>query len=306
MSGGYAHITIAQLATEEAIYRRGDLLPTEAKQALGFLKKFTIVGALAPDYPYLDIEIIGSESADWADRVHKAKGVDLLRAGAAAVRVQANDNTRRKCVAWLFGFASHVVTDGTIHPVVNLKVGPYEANKTAHRVCEMNQDVYAHRRLNLGALNFNQQISRNVKSAADPTNADRFDPAVAELWRTMLVSVYPDNPTPKIDDWHRGMRRMMDLAERSDRLIPFARHIAANKGLVYPDTIDPQYINGLQTPANAAMDYEAIFNKALANVVEMWGWLALSLQGKSSPLDSMKSWSLDTGIDENNRMVYWS
>lgn len=303
MSGGYTHITIAQLAIEEAIYRREGLLHDDAKQALGLFKKFTIIGALAPDYPYLDIT--DSESAAWADRIHKGKAVNLLRDGVARVQAERDTNQRRKCIAWLFGFSSHVVTDGTIHPVVNLKVGPYEQNKQEHRVCEMNQDVHGHRRLNLGALDFNHQISINVGGASDPSDADRFDPAVGKLWHDMLTAVYPGNPPPKIHDWHRNMRRMMKLAEGGDHLFPFARHVASNLGLVYPKTPNPEYTTGLTTP-DGKMDYDDIFAKALLNVLDMWGWLSLALQGQGSRLDGLKSWSLDTGYDEDNRMVYWS
>ncbi len=303
MSGGYTHITIAQLAIEEALHRRAGMLHEDARLALGFFKKFTIIGALAPDYPYLDIT--DGKSTAWADRVHKGKAVSLLRDGVARLLGEKDDNQRRKCIAWLFGFASHVVTDGTVHPVVNLKVGPYEQNKTEHRICEMNQDVYSHAKLNLGALDFNRQISTNVNGASDPANADRFDPAVGKLWSDMLITVYPGNPLPNIDDWHRGMRTMMKIAESGDYLLPFARHVASNLGLVYPKTANPEYIANLAIPPAGRMDYEAIFTKALLNVVEMWGWLALALQGKPSKLDSLTSWSLDTGYDENNRMVYW-
>ena len=54
------------------------------------------------------------------------------------------------------------------------------------------------------------------------------------------------------------------------------------------------------------MDFEDIFQQAKGNVVQFWGWLALSLQDKGSPMDTLASWSLDTGIDENDRMIYWS
>ena len=188
MSGGYTHITLAQLAIEEACFKREGLLHDDAKHALGNWKKFCIVGAVAPDYPYLDI--MDSNSCAWADVMHKRHAVALLRNGVAKIRDMADVNVRQKCIAWLFGFASHVATDGTIHPVVNLKVGPYEQNKTEHRRCEMSQDVYAHSRLNLGALEFNQQISTNVADTSDADNPDRMDPDVAQLWQDLLTGVY--------------------------------------------------------------------------------------------------------------------
>ncbi len=308
MSGGYTHITLAQLAIEEVRNRRAGLLHSDAKQALGYWKKFCIVGAVAPDYPYLDI--VGSHSSAWADAMHKGRAVVLLRNGVATIRDMADDNVRQKCMAWLFGFAAHVATDGTIHPVVNLKVGPYEQNKTEHRHCEMSQDVYAHKRLNMGALEFNKQISTNVGDSSDVGNPNRMDPDVARLWQDLLTGVYAGASSqlgsPKVHDWHNAMRRMMKLGESGNVLFPFARHVAANQGLVYPLVPDSQYIQGLKVPGGTTMDFEQLFQKALNNVVELWGWLALSLQNRESPLDTLISWSLDTGIDENNRMIYWS
>lgn len=304
MSGGYTHITVAQLAIEEVRSHRGDLLHDDAKRALGKWKKFCIVGSVSPDYPYLDL--LDSKSTAWADSMHKGRAVTLLRNGVAKIREMPDDDVRQKCMAWLFGYASHVSTDGTVHPVVNLKVGTYEDNKTEHRRCEMSQDVYVHRKLNLGALDFNRQISTNVNNASDANNSDHMDPDVARLWQDLLMTVYSGLPQPKVHDWHRAMRAVMKIGESGNMLFPFARHVATKQGLVYPEAPEPQYIQGLKVPNGSTMDFEEIFQKALNNVVELWGWLALTLQKQKSPLDTLTSWNLDTGIDENKRMVYWS
>ena len=304
MSGGYTHITLAQLAIEKARFQRKERFHEEARGALGRWKKYCIVGAVAPDYPYLDV--LDSGSTAWADAMHKGGAVELLRGGVAAIRGIEEVNVRDKCTAWLFGFAAHVSTDGTIHPVVNLKVGPYEENKAAHRRCEMSQDVYAQERLNLGALDFNRQISTNVDGTSHADDDGRMDPDVARLWAGMLRGVYPHLGEPKIDDWHRAMRALMRVGESGDKLFPFVRHVAANQGLVYPARPEATYINALAVPGGATMGFEAIFERALANILDLWEWLALSLRGEPSPLDTLKSWSLDSGIDEEDRMVYWS
>ncbi|WP_255210761.1 hypothetical protein [Methylogaea oryzae] len=169
----------------------------------------------------------------------------------------------------------------------------------------MSQDVHSHARLNLGALDFNRQISSNVDGASDVADSDRFDPSVAKLWSDLLLAVYPGRPEPDIHGWHRAMRRMMRLAESGHVLFAFARHVAANQGLVYPAAPEDEYIHGLEVPGGR-MDFDELFAKAKNNVLELWGALALSLQGRPSPLDDLKSWSLDTGIDEAGRMTYWS
>lgn len=304
MSGGYTHITLAQLAIEEVRNRREGLLHDDAKNALGYWKKFCIVGAVAPDYPYL--VLLDRESNAWADAMHKGGTADVLRKGIARLREMEDEDVRQKCMAWLFGFASHVATDGTIHPVVNLKVGDYESHKTQHRVCEMSQDVYAHGRLNMGALEFNQQISVNVNDTSDVDSQSRMDPDVASLWHDVLLGVYPTLPSPRVHTWHKAMRTMMGFGESGNVLFPFARHVAANQGLVYPVKPDDQYIKGLEVPGETTLDFEEIFQKALGNIIELWGWMALSLQEKDSPLETLLSWSLDTGKDKNGKMVYWS
>ncbi len=301
MPGGYTHITLTQLAIEDASQHHPGLLHDDAKLALGYFKKFCIVGSLAPDYPYLDIA--SSASTAWADEIHKGHSMTFLRAAVPVVRSMTDDNTRHKCIAWLFGFAAHMATDGTIHPVVNLKVGVYEQNKTAHRRCEMSQDVFSQAKLNMGSIDLNQQISTNVNGTSDKTNDNCFDPNVAKLWRDCLLVAYPGHGTPDIDSWHRHMRSMFKLAE-SGHLFAFARHVIAGQGLVYPLAPEEEYIRNLKVP-NGVMDFEQLFNKAKDNVLELWGDLALALQNQSSPLDTRKSWSLDSGIDEDNRMVYW-
>ena len=38
-------------------------------------------------------------------------------------------DAQQKGLAWLLGYCAHVATDVTIHPVVEMKVGPYDENK---------------------------------------------------------------------------------------------------------------------------------------------------------------------------------
>ena len=308
MPGGYTHVTLVQEAIEEA-FRRTGMLHDDARHALARWKKFCIVGSVSPDYPYLDM--LDSHSAAWADAVHKGHALTFLRNGVAGIRGMTDNNKRQKCMAWLFGFASHVAADGTIHPVINLKVGPYEQNKTAHRSCEMSQDVYVQARLNLGKLDFNKQISTNVNDSSDENDPGRMDADISKLWQDLLLGVYsglnPQLQPPKVDDWHKAMRQMMNVAEHGNILIPFARHVGAHLGLVYPDQPVPDHIQHLEVPPGKVyQDFDAIFSKALNNILEIWGWLVLSLQSKASPLDTQSSWSLDTGYDETNRMTYWS
>lgn len=331
MAGGYTHITAVQKAVEEAINRRPGLLHDEAKLALERWLKYVIVGSIGPDYPYLDIG--DKNSAAWADTMHKKGCADVLREGVRLIRLIDNELIRQKCMAWLFGFAAHCVTDGSVHPVVNLKVGKYEEHKTEHRVCEMSQDVFAHAQLNAGPLDTNRQLSLNVQDASDGSSK-KLDRDIARMWTAALNSVYRKGhpveessfgwavdrlmefagqkkaaeglSVPDPDDWHRGMLQVMKIAESGGCLIPFVRHVAANQGIVYPQHPDPQYIKGLKVPGGKHMDFDAIFQKAVSNIAAFWGTLSLSLTGKPSALDAMLNWNLDTGLDEEGHSVFWS
>ena len=347
MAGGYTHITIAQLAIAEA-QRQQDWLHHEAMQSLLRWKKFVIIGSIAPDYPYMDFA--DSNSTEWSNVMHSRGSLDFLRSGVRLVRSMEETDKRQKCLAWLLGFAAHVVADTVVHPIVNIKVGPYEENKVRHRRCEMSQDVYIHPRLNLG-LEINRQISTNVNETSDGRWSSKLDKDIAEFWVSILEEVYgirqPPSPfsanifsrtfrqlmkligrqgdevryshpvsgaggkqrallPPDPDAWHRAMRALMQTAENGDRMISFARHLTADQGLVYPKEADMQYVLAQETPKGTRMDFDKIVEKTIKHLIAFWIDMSLALQGKASPLDTMPNVSLDTGIDENNLMTYWS
>ncbi|WP_417912470.1 zinc dependent phospholipase C family protein [Candidatus Electronema sp. TJ] len=335
MAGGYTHITLAQLAAEEALHRRPGLLHDEARQALQDCLNFLVIGSMGPDYPYLDIADSTSEA--WATAMHQPRCLELIRAYVRRIRqMSVGAQARRKCIAWLFGFASHCVTDGVVHPVVNMKVGPYEQNKTEHRRCEMSQDVLIHAKLNIGPIALNQQLSRFVAETTDSSGLrTRLDRDVAGLWTDALNAVFRKGQPraasltqfifpwldrsssasgltpPDPDEWQRAMLRIMRLAESGGRLTPLARHAAVRSGLTYPEKPEEQYVRNLQVPhQDKGMDFELVFDKALGCVVEVWGHLSLSLQGKPSPLDSMVGWSLDTGYADGQQgscnYMFWN
>ncbi|MCI5208948.1 MAG: hypothetical protein D3910_09160, partial [Candidatus Electrothrix sp. ATG2] len=110
---------------------------------------------------------------------------------------------------------------------------------------------------------------------------------------------------PDPDEWHRAMRRVMRAAECGDKLIPFARHVAANKGLVYPSKPDPQYIQSLEVPGGELWDFEKIFGKTVNNLVAFWKNMALALTEETSLLDRVSAWALDTGEDKHGDLVFW-
>lgn len=306
MPGAYAHITLVNELKETRRLEALDGFPRAAIPAILDYFKFCELGAVSPDYPYLAIG--DASAAKWADSMHYVRTGAMIHAGVRAL-LRLHGEMQRKCLAWLLGYAAHVATDVTIHPVVELKVGPYKENKTAHRVCEMHQDAYIFQRLNLGALGLSEHLDSGICACGDDNS---LDPDIRALWQTMLREVHPKefkaNP-PDPDEWHQQFRAMVDnIAEEGNKLMPIARHVAVNCGLTYPaeDKIDRQYIDNLQVPTGRE-HYDAIFDRAMANVGGVWVLIARGvLQADEVYASRIGDWNLDTGKDDAGRLVFWS
>jgi hypothetical protein len=308
MPGAFAHITLVNELKEplrlEGIPGFG---PDAITSVLDFFK-FCELGAVSPDYPYLALG--DSNASKWADMMHYVKTGDMIKTGIRQVS-QLQGNNRRKALAWLLGYSAHVATDVTIHPVIELKVGPYAENKKAHRVCEMNQDAYIFQRLNLGQIGLSEHLDSGIGGCCE-TNSNRLDPVVSGLWSRMLQETYPEefsaNP-PDIDKWHQRFKIMVDeIGEEGNRLMPIARHLAVDCGLTYPDCddIDQQFIKSLKVP-NGQMDYDAIFNKAIDSAGSIWSLIARGVFGGDGTYHAqIGHWNLDTGKDAHGRYVFWN
>ena len=306
MPGAYAHITLVNIAKEPARLESGPGIPGAAGLALGRWFKFCELGAVSPDYPYLALK---SAANTWADLMHYECTGDMVKAGVKAAQ-NLSGLAREKAFAWLLGYAAHVITDTTIHPVVQLKVGPYAQNKQAHRVCEMHQDAYIFQRLNLSDIGQSEHLESGISQCGSADGA--VDPIIAGTWRGMLTTCHPvvfvSNP-PDIDGWHRGFDRMVNkIAEEGYRLMPLARHVAVNCGLTYPaaDAINlAEYINGLATP-HGQQSYDQVFDKALGHVIEGWHLIATGVfEGSTAYQSAFGDWNLDTGRDASGKLVFW-
>lgn len=308
MPGAFAHITLVnELKEPQRLESLPGFSPDAITAVLDFFK-FCELGAVSPDYPYLAVG--DSNAAKWADMMHYINTGDMIKAGIRHIKKLRSHN-RRKAFAWLLGYSAHVATDVTIHPVVELKVGPYAENKTAHRVCEMHQDAYIFQRLNLGQIGLSEHLDSGIWGCCE-ANSNRLDTVISGLWSKMLQETYPEefavNP-PDIDKWHRRFKVMVDeIGEEGNRLMPIARHLAVNCGLTYPasDNVDQQFIKSLKVP-DGRMDYDPIFDKAIDSVGSVWSLVAKGIFANDSTyLAQIGHWNLDTGKDTNDQYVFWS
>ena len=125
----------------------------------------------------------------------------------------------------------------------------------------------------------------------------------------MLKDTHPEayaaNP-PDLHRWHCGFKLVVDqIAEEGRRLIPFARHVAAGAGLVYParDEIDQSYVKNLKVPGGATQDYDGIFDWAIDRAGTLWQMVAEAIvDGEAAALEKLPNWNLDIGCQES--LVY--
>lgn len=268
---------------------------------------FCELGAVSPDYPYLAVG--DKASAKWADTMHWIRVGDVLKRGVAAVKELSGED-RKKGFAWLLGYAAHVATDTTIHPVVELKVGPYPTNQRAHRVCEMNQDAYIWQRMNLGDVGLSEHLKSGLSRCAEK---GRVDNAVKSVWESMLSTIHPDEfaaNRPQFDKWHGAFDLMVNkIGEEGNRLMPLARHVFVGCGLTYPlaSEVDPQYILNLAAPGGKTVSYDELFDHAIESVSKVW----IALEGAvyrddAAALEWIGNWNLDSGKDEAGNYAFWA
>ena len=307
MAGAYAHLTMVNLLRASRRLENDLKFSSAASAALLSHLGFCELGAVSPDYPYL--AITDGDAAKWADTMHWTRVGEMLRHGVGVVR-DLEGEQRNKAFAWLLGYAAHVATDATIHPVVELKVGAYAANKRAHRVCEMHQDAYVWQRMNLGEIGLSEHLKSGIARCAW---AGRVDPAVKATWESMLRAVHPGafgrNP-PRIDQWHAAFEKMVDrIGEEGNRLLPLARHLAVDCGLTYPlaKEIEGEYLQDLRVPGNRTMSYDQVFARAMGAVSVVWVAIeAAVFRDDAAALDSIRNWNLDTGRDESGKLAFWN
>ncbi|MDO9309024.1 MAG: zinc dependent phospholipase C family protein [Deltaproteobacteria bacterium] len=310
MPGPYAHITLLyELLRPD---RPGPIFtPSSAcHDSLVTCFHFCVLGAVSPDYPNL----AGGNAVEWAEAMHCFRACEMIASGIRRV-IYSKGIVRAKQLAWLLGYCAHVVTDVTIHPVVEARVGVYAENQRQHRICEMNQDSHIYRRMNLGEIGASDKFALTVAQCGDANDRTRLDRDIVSLWQGMLEDVYPELSAiypPDCAAWHREFVAVVDgYGTDSMRLFPLAGAIAAKMELAYPafEIVDKQFIEEQMIPSEKThcLHYDDIFNSAARNVEDVWGLVAQTVFAVDEAYQfKFDEWNLDTGRDEHGRLVFWS
>ena len=318
MPGSYAHITLVNLASEKRRLNGIEGFPRDATDAANLHVNFLELGCISPDYPYLDVT--SGDSKKWADAMHYTHTCQAIYVGAELVRGLPQGLGKEKCLAWLMGYAAHVITDMCIHPVVELKVGPYESNATQHRRCEMHQDVFIFSRLGTGMPQTAGHLRSTILTCGAANSNKQLDPDVKGLWEELLRTVHPtvfaDDP-PEMDKWHQKCYTILErLLPTSSRFVGFARHVCDGLGFSYPtpDEIEMgTYIENLLVPSSKGverrMHYDDIFNLAIDCVQKVWLDVTRHALGQGDFIAFRdEEWDLDTGrnkLDKEKGRVFW-
>ena len=312
MPGGFAHITMVA-----ALRGRVDSLDkfTDADRlAIGRNLAVCEVGAVAPDYPYLDFPP-DEVSKNWADRMHYKKTGEPIREGVRWLRQLAPSADRDKAFAWLLGYAAHIGGDLTIHPVVEMRVGTYQEHSLEHRICEMHQDSFIWFKRNMGEIGVADRFKRSIRLASRDENGPLLQ-LITDMWLQMFRHTWPEEfeaGAPDISGWHRGYGTIIDAAEEGHKLFPAARHLLEGQGITFPDPaeLDQSYLRDLRTPTGV-MQYEDIFEAAVRNIGVIWNIVAEALHAPDDVtcegiLKRIPDGNLDTGRDlTTDNHVFWS
>ena len=135
MPGTFAHMTFVDAVCAESLDAIPGLNP-EIKEALGLFQNYLELGSVSPDYPSL--VVLDKGATGWANVMHYYATADFVRDVVRRLveHPPLDREDRLRCVAWLFGYVSHLVADLTVHPVIAMKVGCYEGHEGDHRCCE--------------------------------------------------------------------------------------------------------------------------------------------------------------------------
>ncbi len=279
------------------------------------LNHFVCLGAVGPDYPYLTDLLDGVlKIHSWADRMHYESSGDFVRNGIRNLPGKGAEGFN-VCLAWLCGFATHLITDSVIHPVVQAIVGPYIFNSIEHRHCELTQDSYIFHEIKGIELEYAEYV-KLFKMCSDPANADKINPYLRNLWGETLKASHRGATTQQLDNidpdsWHKNFVSRINSA--SDPA-PVFRHFAEEKNLAYKKTTEftpeerNRFIEKINLPGNKTGEFKKdAFYKAIDTVVQTWGRLFVDIENNTPTGTNIyiKNWNLDTGVNED-RQDFWS
>lgn len=303
MAGCYTHITIVSKIFDKRVFKKIGLAVPISK-ILREWSNYALLGSIAPDLPYLGF------GKEWADKFHYEQTSQIVREGLVELFDKPLDDVRtHKQIAWLFGYAAHLVTDLYIHPVIEKKVGPYVENATEHRTCEMNQDVWIMKKEMSEDVGLSETFDNTIKTCTE-TGAEGYviDNAISDFWQSLIKKVYSPLKSPIPGKWFSCFVALMDkFAENPDKHLIITRTLLKICHYGYPSEPDMDYVDNLHRPDGERVDFHTVFNEAVEKAKVHWAQIANALSTKDVSCFTLPDGNLDTGklLSDPETSIFW-
>lgn len=313
MAGPYAHILVCQHASKD------ETLPEPLRKLLAANPSFLCLGAVSPDLPaiwdraeaYLGKGLPGQHSHEWSDRFHEqdkppqptATNLVVMKA-FAAIRLLPDDERRLASLAWLFGYAGHIITDVVVHPVVRLakeqvlKDGTYDPGfaPRLHQVIEVVMDTLLVKSLE-GKEIEETPILPMLAAVEDSQNQVAHDQTMA-AWSYAIHAAYGADADPGF--WCSTYIAGLKVAKSSKFQFRGYTYPKADK-IVTKDR--ESFYDQLLLPNDDAGDFESkVFALAKRRVVKRWAalwdlWLTNDDGTGIGGKNVVANWNLNSGAN---------
>jgi hypothetical protein len=311
MAGAFTHQIICDVAK-----RRKSILGVDLYKLLNKYSEFLFLGAASPDLPYLSFQ---TGNVNWADVMHYERTNSTVITGYEEMTLKwpARDAATEIKFIWLMGFASHLVADATIHPVIQAIVGPYDQSdetKEEHRICEITQDSLIFNAFKKNDIYYGE-FSSILKFCKD---SEHFDDLM-EFWNNqILLNYHEKQEEPHPSFWFLTYTSAIDTAEVGSEFVGLFRHLGKVREYVYKTQDEilsnyredyKKYYGEVVLPDGSKGLFKTKgFQRAVSNVVTVWSSLFDGLTNDIIVTDIVKNWNLDTGIDQGStedEVTYW-
>lgn len=322
MPGTFTHFMIAEKAIDR-LKQEPTGLPLG--ELLERRKCFVLQGSISPDYPFIAERLpkpLGAGGV-WGNRMHSENTGAVVDAGLKILR-QREGEARDTCQAWMFGYASHLIADTVVHPVVNLAVGGVaQFTETLHGECEIAQDTWVFRDVKGKEIpEGRDEYLQHLKACSDPKDDDCLNAHIHRFWRQSLMAAHPipgdleDDPDLEYGSiaphaWHRALQPLFKIASKPGAALRYIGSIARLRHRLYdrwdklPEEHRSRYVESLRVPngtggETAASTFAFVFEKAVSEVVTEWMKMAATVSAvlanpKADP-EPFPNWDLDTGL----------
>jgi len=316
MSASYAHILLTREINTPASLSS---LHMTIQEAIAFNSPFVELGAISPDLPALSRENKVQEC--WTNFMHAAYTKKLVESGVnhiiQSLNIGEDKSTLYKKIAWFFGYVSHIVTDTTIHPIVNsINNADYQKDPEKHVECEMHQD--SHIFYNITKLPPEKRASFFSNGVGECINkrslfySRRLDRDIAIIWDKMLNETFPDHyktAPPEFDNWYKRFTiSLSKVAEFASQFACCRNNVEIAKGKTFPtlEEISNNYISNIVTPTSKVMNYFELFDIAKINTLEIWKNISDAIFIDNSLIGSIiGNWDLMSGNLPDGKSVFW-